>query len=109
MANIPLSDGEWKLMNQLWGKSPATITQLTERLAPETGWTKHTIITMLSRLEKKGAVAHRENGDPEFSGPALWREPGADGVHPGGDRGPHPGRCRGAGRTAPQGKGGETP
>lgn len=94
MANIPLSDGEWKLMNQLWGKSPATITQLTERLAPETGWTKHTIITMLSRLEKKGAVAHRENGrakefwpvldqadacppgDPEFSGPALWREPG---------------------------------
>ena len=62
MANIPLSDGEWKLMNQLWGKSPATITQLTERLAPETGWTKHTIITMLSRLEKKGAVAHRENG-----------------------------------------------
>lgn len=57
------------------------------------GWTKHTIITMLSRLEKKGAVAHRENGrakefwpvldqadalppgDPEFSGPALWREP----------------------------------
>ena len=35
MANIPLSDGEWRLMNQLWGQSPATITQLTERLANE--------------------------------------------------------------------------
>lgn len=71
MANIPLSDGEWKLMNQLWGKSPATITQLTERLAPETGWTKHTIITMLSRLEKKGAVAHRENGRAKEFWPVL--------------------------------------
>ena len=123
MANIPLSDGEWKLMNQLWGKSPATITQLTERLAPETGWTKHTIITMLSRLEKKGAVVHRENGRAKEFWPVLDqadacrretrsfldRQPGADGVHPGGNRGPHSGRCRGAGRTAPQGKGGETP
>lgn len=71
MANIPLSDGEWKLMNQLWGKSPATITQLTERLASETGWTKHTIITMLSRLEKKGAVAHRENGRAKEFWPVL--------------------------------------
>lgn len=127
MANIPLSDGEWKLMNQLWGKSPATITQLTERLAPETGWTKHTIITMLSRLEEKGAVAHRENGRAKEFWPVLdqadacRRETrsfldrlyggslGLMGVHPGGDRGPHPGRCRGAGRTAPEGKGGETP
>ena len=58
-------------MNQLWGKSPATITQLTERLAPETGWTKHTIITMLSRLEKKGAVAHRENGRAKEFWPVL--------------------------------------
>ena len=79
MAHIPLSDGEWKLMNQLWGKSPATITQLTERLvaqlvhalAPETGWSKHTIITMLSRLEKKGAVAHRENGRAKEFWPVL--------------------------------------
>ena len=62
MAHILLSDGEWKLMNRLWEDSPATITQLTERLAGETGWGKHTIITMLGRLEKKGAVAHRENG-----------------------------------------------
>ena len=71
MVHIPLSDGEWKLMNQLWGKSPATITQLTERLAPETGWSKHTIITMLSRLEKKGAVAHRENGRAKEFWPVL--------------------------------------
>ena len=56
MAHIPLSDGEWKLMNQLWGKSPATITQLTERLAPETGWSKHTVISLLKRMCQKGSA-----------------------------------------------------
>ena len=60
MANIPLSDGEWKLMNQLWGKSPATITQLTERLAPETGWTKHTVMTYLKRMESKKIIHYVE-------------------------------------------------
>lgn len=37
----------------------------------ETGWSKHTIITMLSRLEKKGAVAHRENGRAKEFWPVL--------------------------------------
>ena len=60
MANIPLSDGEWKLMNQLWGKSPATITQLTERLASETGWTKHTVMTYLKRMESKKIIHYVE-------------------------------------------------
>ena len=52
---ITLSDGEWKLMNRLW-EGPATITALTEGLREETGWQKNTVITMLSRLEKKGAA-----------------------------------------------------
>mgnify|MGYP000334988856 CR=1 FL=1 len=82
MEHLKLSDGEWKLMNQLWGKSPATITQLTERLAPETGWSKHTIITMLSRLEKKGAVAHRENGRAKEFWPVLDQADACKGTLP---------------------------
>jgi BlaI family penicillinase repressor len=53
---VSLSDGEWKLMNRLWERSPMTIMELTGTLREETGWSKHTIITMLSRLEAKGAV-----------------------------------------------------
>ena len=53
---INLSGSEWKLMNRLWEQSPRTITQLTAALKEETGWTKNTVITMLSRLEGKGAV-----------------------------------------------------
>ena len=54
---INLSGSEWKLMNRLWERSPRTITQLTAALKEET---KNTVITMLSRLESKGAVGHRE-------------------------------------------------
>lgn len=53
---ISLSDGEWKLMNRLWERTPMTIMELTAALREETGWGKNTVITMLSRLEAKGAV-----------------------------------------------------
>lgn len=52
---ISLSDSEWKLMNRLW-EQPRTIMELTAALKDETGWGKNTVITMLSRLEAKGAV-----------------------------------------------------
>ena len=55
-----LTDAEWKLMHRLWETAPQTITQLTAALREETGWEKHTVITMLSRLEAKGAVRHEE-------------------------------------------------
>lgn len=59
---MTLSTGEWTLMDALWQSAPMTITQLTTALKAETGWSKHTIISMLARLEAKGAVAHRDSG-----------------------------------------------
>jgi len=52
--SIRLSDGEWNLMNLLWERAPRTVTELVRAL--DTGWGKHTVMTMLSRLEAKGAV-----------------------------------------------------
>ncbi|MCI8650989.1 MAG: BlaI/MecI/CopY family transcriptional regulator [Oscillospiraceae bacterium] len=72
-----LSDGEWKLMNKLWEKEPRTITQLTAALQEETGWSKHTVITMLSRLEAKGAVYHDETTQAKRYYPKLEREDAA--------------------------------
>ena len=69
---ITLSDGEWKLMNRLW-EGPATITALTEGLREESGWQKNTVITMLSRLEKKGAVRHEDGGRAKVFYPAMDR------------------------------------
>ena len=47
-------------MNLLWAEAPKTITQLTAALQETTGWTKHTIITMLGRMEGKGLVRYEE-------------------------------------------------
>ena len=57
---IDLSNSEWKLMNRLWQNAPMTITELTAALREDTGWSKNTVITMLSRLEGKNAVRHEE-------------------------------------------------
>nr|WP_326185757.1 BlaI/MecI/CopY family transcriptional regulator [uncultured Oscillibacter sp.] len=74
---INLSDSEWKLMNRLWEQSPMTIMELTAALREDTGWTKNTIITMLSRLEAKGAVRHEEGPRAKHYFPCLAREDAA--------------------------------
>ncbi len=70
---VNLSDGEWRLMTRLWEAAPRTITQLTAELRESTGWEKHTVITMLSRLEAQGAVRH-DGGTPKRYVPTLPRE-----------------------------------
>ena len=73
MSNVNLSDGEWKIMNVLWERKNATITELTAALQEETGWDKHIIITMLNRMEKKGAVSFQTNGRAKQFYPLLSR------------------------------------
>mgnify|MGYP001110827398 CR=1 FL=1 len=74
MKPISLSDNEWKLMEHLWDNSPRTIMQLTRALAEQTGWAKATIITMLSRLEAKGAVRWQSGGRARQYYPTISRE-----------------------------------
>ncbi len=74
MGKVSLSDGEWKIMNSLWESGESTITELTARLGKETGWDKHIIITMLRRMEKKEAVAHRQGGRAKVFYPLVSRE-----------------------------------
>lgn len=59
---MKLSDGEWKIIQLLWKESPQTIIQLTKNLDLETGWTKHTVISYLKRMEDKGAVSYQTEG-----------------------------------------------
>lgn len=66
---VSLSDGEWKIMNLLWESGGNTITELTA----STGWDKHIIITMLGRMEKKEAVAHRQGGRAKIFYPLVSR------------------------------------
>lgn len=74
MKKIGLSETEWKLMDALWEEPPKTITQLTKALEEGTGWGKNVIITMLKRLEAKGAVRHEEGERAKQFYPAVSRE-----------------------------------
>lgn len=71
---VSLSAMEWKLMNRLWESAPMTLMELTHALEAETGWTKHTVITMLGRLETKGAVRWEQTGRAKQYSPLIPRE-----------------------------------
>ncbi len=74
---ISLSAGEWQVMEVLWRHSPRTLMELVRELAPGTGWSKSTIVTMVTRLENNGALSHAEGGRARLYSPAIAREQAA--------------------------------
>ena len=73
----PLTEAEWQIMEVLWESAPATGRAVTERMKEKTGWSRSTTLTLLRRLEDKGAVVtDSEQGVKRFS-PALRREDAA--------------------------------
>lgn len=59
---IKLSEAEWKVMTQLWQRAPQTMMELTNHFKDTTGWSKHTVLTFLRRMEEKKAI-HYEEGE----------------------------------------------
>lgn len=51
-----VTDSEWKIMDQLWKNGEMTMTQITRALEEETGWSKHTVISLLKRMCQKGSA-----------------------------------------------------
>lgn len=70
---IRLSEAEWKVMNVLWEEAPRTIMQLTHCFQDTTGWTKHTIMTFLKRMEEKGAVCYETGQKAKLYYPKIGR------------------------------------
>jgi len=60
---MKLSDAEWQVMKALWRCQPATVREVREHLSPEVEWAYTTVKTMLTRLEAKGAVSERKEGN----------------------------------------------
>ncbi len=71
---IRLSEAEWKVMNVLWEEAPQTMMQLTRRFQESTGWTKHTIMTFLKRMEDKGAVFYEAGVRAKLFYPKIERQ-----------------------------------
>ncbi len=62
MMKVHLSNSEWEIMNVLWDTPRMTISQIVAKLNEKKFWDKHVVITMLNRMEKKGAVSYQRNG-----------------------------------------------
>ena len=57
-----LGDLQLAIMRVLWEQSEATVSAVHRTLLPARGLALTTIATMLSKMEKKGVVSHRQDG-----------------------------------------------
>ena len=75
--NINLTAAEWSVMECLWEKSPRTGREVTQYLEEKSGWNRSTTLTLLSRLDAKGAVKGNCEGSKKTFSAALKREDAA--------------------------------
>lgn len=74
MRKVILQPSERILMEELWEKSPQTITQLFHTLNEKRDWSKSTVNTMLNRMSKKGLLRFEQGRKAKLYFPAVERE-----------------------------------
>ena len=68
-----LTDAELRLMDVLWRKNPATVTEVVESLPDKPSPAYSTVITTLRILEEKGYVRHKKEGRAFLYEPVVGR------------------------------------
>ena len=71
---VQCTEAEWKIMEVLWEDAPRTMPEITKALAEKTGWTRHTVITLLKRMIDKGSIRVDESGPVKQYFPLITRE-----------------------------------
>ena len=59
-----VTESEWKIMELLWQNESLTMPRITQALLEETGWSKHTVISLLKRMCQKGSAEIIEGTSP---------------------------------------------
>ena len=72
--HIGLTEAEWAVMECLWEKAPRTGRETVAWLDARMGWTRSTTLTLLRRLEAKGAVASDDEGEVKTFHPLITRD-----------------------------------
>ena len=75
--NINLTDAEWNVMECLWEKNPRTGRETIDWLKERMGWSRSTTLTLLRRMEEKGAVGSKASGEVKRFFPLITRETAA--------------------------------
>lgn len=74
LQKINLTEAEWMVMECLWEKAPRTGRETCAYLHERMGWTRSTVLTLLRRLETKGAVAGNTEGELKTFCPLISRD-----------------------------------
>ena len=69
-----LSEREWMVLGALWDTGGAALGEVTQALYAQTGWSRNTVLTYLTRMEAKGLVSVGKEGYPSIYRAALSRE-----------------------------------
>lgn len=59
-----LSEREWTVLSALWETDGAELGEVVNRLYPDTGWSRNTVLTYLTRMEAKGLVTIDKDTSP---------------------------------------------
>jgi len=72
--SLHLTDAELRLMQVLWTKGSATVSEVLEALPPKPALAYSTVITTLRILENKGYVRHKKDGRAFQYEPLIGRQ-----------------------------------
>jgi BlaI family penicillinase repressor len=68
---VRLTEAEWKVMREVWSRAPATARDVVDGLGRSSSWAYTTVKTLLTRLEAKGAVRGRRDGNAAVYEPLV--------------------------------------
>ncbi len=71
---IKISDAELEIMQVIWDKSPISTNEIVEAMSHKKSWNMCTVHTLISRLEKKGAIEHKKDGRLYIYSPLLLKK-----------------------------------
>lgn len=74
---IDLTSAEWQVMECLWEQGPQTGREVVDVLEKRVGWNRSTTLTLLRRLEAKGAVTGSSREGIKVFAAAVAREDAA--------------------------------
>ena len=74
---INLTSAEWNVMECLWEKGAITGREATDMLEEKMGWNRSTTLTLLRRLEEKGAIVSDSKGTKKLFAPIISRDDAA--------------------------------
>lgn len=63
MNKLPqISEAEFEVMEVIWEKEPVSTNEIVDAVIKNHNWNMRTIHTLISRLDKKGAISHKKDG-----------------------------------------------